>query len=119
MNDATWRPIDTLKKTNEDDIRQILVWHVYQGVMVSDTGQAKENQFNVYWMEIPDWWMDLKNRLPDEKDANEQKCVLTRDRFGDCFLRRWDYLHESQRAVAWERTPAAPPDAKELRRKGA
>jgi hypothetical protein len=118
VKEATWRPIETLKTTpNEDDARQILVWHVYQGVMVSDTKRARRNPFHAYWMEIPNWWIDTGNRLPEEKDSNAQKCVLARDSWGDCYLRRWDYLDGSQRAAAWQRTPDAPPDAKELRKR--
>ena len=98
-----------------EEIWPVLVWHVFQGAIVSDTKNARENRFNVYWQEIPDGWISLSERLPTQEDADPLNCVIIRDKWNEIHMRGWHLPGNRSEYVAWMTPPKPPENARAMR----
>ena len=115
METNRWKDIDTCPAAAEkQDARKILVWHIMQGAVVSDTFQARDNKFNAYWRELPYEWVDPNDRLPGKGDADSLNCVLLIDKFGELRMTGWHQV-KTDNARRWSPAPEPPADAAELR----
>ena len=98
-----------------EDERPVVVWHVFQGVMVVRAANLRKNRFNTYWMEVPDGWIDPNDRLPTREDADTQNCVIVRTTHGDVTVRGWHQVGQNGEIVQWMRPPKPPDNYRELR----
>lgn len=98
-----------------EEARPVLIWHVFQRVMVTDTRKARDNRFNVYWQEIPEGWIDAAIQPPTRRDADPQNCVIIRDKWGEIHMRGWHLVAEMTEGVFWMPPPGPPDDYQELR----
>lgn len=117
MDNNGWKPISTCPVAESaKDARYIIVWHVFQRVMVYSTLNARANRFNAYWQEPPVEWIDPRERLPTKEDADAQLCVLAIDTHNDVRVRVWNQVHTDDGVRGWVPCPAPPDDHDELRR---
>ncbi len=116
MKDA-WMPIESCPTVQaKEDATPILVWHVFQGVMLSDTLTVRDSRFHVYWMRLPETWVDPLERLPTAEDADSQRCVVAVDKYGSLRLIGWEQIEKPSDIRRWIPCPPPPPDYLELRR---
>lgn len=108
MENNGWKPLSTLPKAGT-----ILVWHVYQGVMVTTAERATENRFNKYWREVSDAWIYPHERAPEQRDADVYNCVIVRDKWDDVRLMGW-HRFPSTEIAAWQSPPGPPSDYLQL-----
>lgn len=96
-----------------EDARPVMVWHIFQGAMISDTYHAKDNRFNVYWRDLPREWHNPRVHAPTAADADSLHCLPVIDRQGTL---RMAGLHQAQdgNIRLWSACPEPPPDARRL-----
>ena len=99
-----------------DERRVVLVWHVYQQCMVYDAVDALDNRFIVGWMEIPDRWISVAERVPAVTDANRLGVVIVKDTHGVIRLRGWRQARREDGIAWWMPTPEGPENQDELRK---
>lgn len=117
MDNNGWKDISTCPfAVKPEDARRIIVWHVFQGVMVYSTLQARENRFNVYWQEPPTEWIDPHDRLPTAEDADPLSCILAIDSHGDLRVQGWHQVEKPSDVRGWAPCPKPPYNYKELRK---
>ena len=92
---------------------RILVWHVFQGVLVSTVNAAQSNGFNVRWRDLPEEWTKTSDRLPDREDADFFNCVIARHWSGSISIKGYHSVTERE-TDAWAKVPDPPRDYKEL-----
>lgn len=98
-----------------EEARPVLIWHVFQRVMVTNTQKAQDNRFNVYWQEIPESRIDAAIQPPTRRDADPQNCVIIRDKWGEIHMRGWHLVAEMAEGVFWMPPPGPPDNYQELR----
>ena len=112
MSNNGWRELDACPETG-----RILVWHVYQGVMVVDAEAAKKNRFHAYWQKVPESWIRTADRLPDKADADAYDCVIVKDKWDDIRMIGWHQVPAMAcEIVSWQSMPVPPNDYMELLR---
>lgn len=117
MNNNGWLDIALCPTTEAaGGDRFIIVWHIFQGVMVSSILRARENRFNVYWQEIPDYWIDPADRMPTSADSDVLNCVLAKDQYGHMRMKGWHQIVQNGDTKGWQPCPDPPGNASELRR---
>ena len=107
------------KAEDGDADGKVLVWHAYQGVMLTDWLACSKNPFCVYWMRTRDGigqWTKATDRLPVEDDTDAQNCVLVKDRYGSISVTGWHQFNWNSTLTHWQRLPAPPGDYRELRK---
>lgn len=119
MGGNGWREMFSCPTAKQKlDARAILVWHTFQGVMVTDSFHARECRYNAYWQEIPNRWIDTRKRQPTEWDADVQRCIIVLDKYGDIRMRGWHVVADAsaREYPAWMPPPKPPEDYKTLRK---
>lgn len=102
-----------------DNNGKVLVWHAYQGAMLTTWDAFPRNQFNVYWMpisaldEIP--WINAMEKPPTKSDADALNCVMVKDRRGEITVTGYHQFTWNKALTHWRPLPGPPSDAKELR----
>lgn len=116
MDNNGWLDMSTCPTAESaDKARRIIVWHVFQGAMVYNAFQARENRFCVYWREPPEKWIDPHDRLPTVEDADPQSCILVIDKYGEMRMRGWHQVQTPEDVQGWTPRPEPPDNYKELR----
>lgn len=98
---------------------KVLVWHAFQGAMLTRWDEYTNNRFNIYWMplsaldHIP--WICAMERPPAKDDADALNCVLVKDRRDSITVTGYHQFAWNQSLTHWRPLPGPPSDAKELR----
>lgn len=89
----------------------ILVWHVYQGVMVIPCEKYATNPFFTHWRGVDEnAWVKRAERMPGKKDADPLNCVIARDELGNVVVTGWHRVDDDGDFTQWQ-TPPPPPTA--------
>ena len=106
---GAWMSMDILPRYDEEEPnRPVLVWHRYQGAVLAGALTLRQNRYNAAWMEIPDEWIDMRERRPTKEDADQYGCVLVRHRNGDIRIQSYNPRLWSERYECWMRLPERP-----------
>lgn len=104
-----------------DQTGKLLVWHAYQGAMLTTWWDYPTNRFHVYWMPLSSLdetgWIEAADKLPTVNDADALNCVLVEDHRGDLKVTGFHQFGWNKMLVRWHRLPCPPQDAKELRQR--
>ncbi|MBR3741110.1 MAG: hypothetical protein IKQ80_07510 [Clostridia bacterium] len=103
-----WRTMETCP-----DDGHVLVWHIYQGVMVVEAQEARKNRFHAWWRHVPDKWINAQDKLPVKEDADAYNCVIALDKWGEVRLIGWHRFPLTE-IIGWQRTPEPPTNYREL-----
>ena len=94
---------------------RIIVWHIYQGVMVVGREEAAENPFMTHWREIDDdAWISAEDRMPTKDDADVCGCVISQDRWGEARTAGWHRFGRESSLVRWQHPPERPANFRDL-----
>ena len=100
------------------DKTSILIWHVFQGVLVCRAAEWNQNRFFACWRPVPEiGWTMATDRRPTKQDADSYNCVLARDAEGMTKVTGWHQFETNRHLIRWMNTPEPPEDYKELRTK--
>lgn len=119
MNDD-WIPCGEKQPVEADGDKngKILVWHAFQGVMLTRWDRLMENRFHAYWMpilpETKDKWILRGTRLPTAADADACGCVLVWDCHEGNRITGWHQPASDGGITAWQRLPGPPSDYQSL-----
>lgn len=106
-------------KADGDTSGKVLVWHAFQGAMLTRWNEYSSNRFNVYWMPLSALdscpWICAMEKPPTKDDADMLNCVLIKDRFGNILITGYHQFTWNSMLTHWRRLPEPPSDAKELR----
>lgn len=92
-----------------EDERKILVWHVFQGAMLTKAEAWRENRCYTHWQEVPeDGWIAAEERRPEPWDADEYNCVLALDAHDGPKITGWHQFRSRKELTHWQRTPEPP-----------
>ena len=117
MDNNGWKDISTCPIYDcASQARRIIVWHIFQGVMAYNAFYARENRFCVYWREPPENWINPREALPMEKEADSQSCIIAIDKHGDIRVRDWRQVQATGDIKGWVPCPPPPDNYKELRK---
>jgi len=95
----------------------VIVWHVYNGVMVERRDRPASNRFMTHWQEINETaWIDAGERKPTKEDADAYDCVISQDRWGDIGMAGWHRFEREPCLIRWQHVPDPPINFRELRK---
>ena len=87
----------------------VIVWHVYQSVMIFRREAVKSNRFVTHWREIDsEAWIDARIRRPTKQDADALNCVISLNKWGDVSMAGWHRFEHEAELVRWQSPPEAP-----------
>lgn len=110
-----WIPLQEHPPTEEDG-PFVLMWHIWQGVMLCRSAEWNHNRFFRYWRPMPAiGWVDAAERKPERKDADSFNCVLAVHRLEGFKVTGWRRFDTDRNLTRWMATPEPPEDYKELR----
>lgn len=95
----------------------ILIWHVFQGVMVGKCEEWKNNRFFSHWKTVGTDWVSAKDRKPRREDADVYSCVISRNEHGEVGIAGWHRFEREPALMYWQSPPEPPADFRELRNK--
>ena len=103
-----------------DSTGKVIVWHIYQGAMLTRWDDYTKNPFNVSWMRISDWtttpWISATETMLTKEDADTLNCVLARNKGGDISITGFHQFTCNNDLTHWMKLPVPPSDYRELRR---
>lgn len=98
----------------------VIVWHAYQGAMLSQWHAFTKNSFNVYWMRVSDGitspWINATEREPTKEDSDALNCVLAKDGHGEISITGFHQFAWNRDLTHWLPLPLPPTDYKILRK---
>lgn len=97
------------KRPPKRDERRILVWHVFQGVMLARADECRKNRFFTHWRELPaEGWIRAEDRHPARQDADEYSCVLAWDEHDGPHITGWHQFAGKTSLTRWMPVPEGP-----------
>lgn len=112
--DGGW--IDLKKRLPRKADGVVLVWHVFQGVMIARWDDAPDNCFFSHWRPMPvSGWVESRERWPTAQDGDTENCVLTRHMYDGYRVTGWHQFAWDPYFTHWMRTPAGPEGFEALR----
>jgi hypothetical protein len=95
---------------------KVYAWHAFQNAMIVRWREFRQNPFHVYWMRVPETWIDAADRKPTKADSDAQDCVLAKDRRGDIRVTGYHQFDVDGDLTQWQILPAPPSDYKALKK---
>lgn len=96
----------------------VIVWHVYNGVMVEQRDSVTRNRFMTHWREIDSGaWIDAMERRPTKSDADAYDCVISLNKWGEVAMAGWHRFEREAELICWQHPPDPPSSFRELQNK--